>query len=58
MAGLSLPRTELTKRLSRSKRQFFQWFYLEGRPIREIKEEMDKLSIALQSITGDDFQAE
>ena len=57
MAVSSGPRTELTRRLERSKRQFFQWFYLEGRSVPKIKEEMDKLSIALRDVTGDDFHA-
>ncbi len=56
MAVLSAPRTKLTKRLERSKRQFFQLFYVEKRSIRQVKEEMDKLSSALRNITGDDFE--
>ena len=58
MAAPSVPRTDLTKRLERSKRQFFQFFYLEGRSIREVKEEMDKLSVALRDVTGENFETE
>ena len=58
MATPPIPRTQLTKRLEPSKRQFFQWYNLETQPIKWIKLEMDKLSLALYHITGDNFQAE
>ena len=47
----------MTKRLEPAKRQFFVWFYLEKRKIKWIKQEMDRLSLALRDITGNNFEA-
>lgn len=41
-------------RLQPSQRQFFQWHLREKRPIREVKEKMYELTIALHR-AGSDF---
>ena len=51
-------RKELSKRLEPSKRQFFQWHYREGQPIRRVKEMMDELSDHLRTTSDYDFRAE
>ena len=51
--------TELTARLEISKRQFFQWHFVEKCSIPEVKERMDELTQALISANYDfDFVAE
>lgn len=57
MASLPAPKTKLTKRLQPSQRQFFQWFYREAHPIQWVKNEMDKLSISLRDVSGENFAA-
>ena len=49
---------ELSRRLDPAKRQFFQWHYREGEPIRRVKEMMDELSYHLGKISDYDFRAE
>ncbi|KAK0509082.1 hypothetical protein JMJ35_008453 [Cladonia borealis] len=49
---------ELSKRLEPSRRQFFQWHYREGEPIRRIKEKMDELSYHLKETSDFDFRAD
>ena len=51
-------RKELSKRLEPSKRQFHQWHYREGEPIRRVKEMMDELSYHLRKTSEYDFRAE
>ena len=51
-------RRELSKRLEPSKRQFHQWHYREGEPIRRVKELMDELSYHLRKTSDYDFRAE
>lgn len=49
---------ELSKRLEPARRQFHQWHYREGEPIRRVKEMMDELSYHLGKISDYDFRAE
>lgn len=51
-------RKEISKRLDPSRRQFHQWHYREGEPIRKVKEMMDELSHHLRKISDYDFRAE
>ena len=51
-------RKELSKRLEPAKRQFHQWYYREGQPIRRVKEMMDELSYHLRETSDYDFRAE
>ncbi|CAF9918032.1 MAG: hypothetical protein ALECFALPRED_000471 [Alectoria fallacina] len=51
--------TELTRRLEVSRRQFFQWHFIEKRRIREVKQKMDELTRALALADNNyDFIAE
>ncbi|KAL2049023.1 hypothetical protein ABVK25_010694 [Lepraria finkii] len=51
------PRKPKTKALERSRRQFFQWYFVERLTLLDVKERMDKLSEVLRRVTGDDFVA-
>lgn len=41
--------TELTARLKPSQRQFFQWHLIEKHSLRTVKDNMDKLTKALNA---------
>lgn len=51
------PRKPKTKALERSRKQFFQWYFVERLTLLDVKERMDKLSEVLRRVTGDDFVA-
>ncbi|KAL2041938.1 hypothetical protein N7G274_005126 [Stereocaulon virgatum] len=51
------PRTPHTLKLEPTKRQFFQWYFVERMTITEVKERMDELSKYLNRPAGEDFVA-
>ena len=51
------PRTPQTLKLEPTRRQFFQWYFVERMTITEVKERMDELSKYLNRPAGEDFVA-
>ena len=54
---MAAPRTEDTKMLEVLKRQFFQWYYIDGYPQTKVKESFDTLFEYLRVHEGRDYRA-
>lgn len=44
------------KDVERARRQFWQWYYKENRPMKEVKTSFDSLSKDLSAVTGESYR--